>query len=1211
MTTDIKIRLTLDRSGYSQSVNQASAEAASMGRGISGAANSATRSLDGLRSGVRSVAVSLGDIAKGAVVFNSAAAGAQRLAEAMAAIPSKGIGFIAETEVAQLGMAGILQSMVEIEGQSISFAQAQDLAAGSVARLQRAAAETAASSEDLISTFRALLGPATAAGMSLQQIEQFTITGANAIKSMGMTTGQMVQELRDLTQGGITAAGSTLATALGLKDADIAKAKASSEGLFKFLMDRMSGFASTSQVYSQTLKGGWEALQEQITQASASAMAPAAEEAKRAISSISEALQGDGLKQGLSGIGEGLATSIRTMSEGVAIAREYSGAIGLVAGAYAALKIGQLAGEIQQTTQAKLGASAASRLAAAQAALEAVANDQVTQSSRQQLAALLAEQRAKVAALAQEQALTAARLRAAEAMAAQLVGQARLNALEQQVLPLRQQHAQQTAALEQAQQRLTAATNASSIAARGMGVVMGALGGPVGIAITAITMLIGKMMSARAEADKISKVQLSTDRMKADLAAGKQVSSTDASRLAAAQAEAEEKRDGLLAKVREGKYSMGDRSGSGFWGMGKSQVQQDRDDLAEAEKVVAEYTALNKQVQDAQAKAAGATPNINLRAGASSKGLDELLGDAKTAESVKKAGAEKLQQLEMQATRERELMLKRGATAKELAAFDALTAAGKSAIQRDTTLGLQELANKERKAALGPGATGENPEAAAARLEKAVADKRLAELKAASDLRLAQNETEQARLEAQHQAGLIGVEEFEARKTEIARERLQERIALIDAEIEAEAKRAPKDKAEQVARDTKIVQLRSDRAGAQADVDRLGITSQASAGARQLERDRETAARTVELWQTTQQRIDQLKQANASATTALITDPVAKARADAAAQVAEIQKLSSEQTRALQLQVELVADDGQREMLQQQIRTLAEETGRSVELVNRGLTERLKPGWQTMVEGWGDTQRMMREHSDQTMQSLLKGGEDAFVGLLQTGKLNVRSLIDSIAADFARVQFRQMVAGQGSSLLGSVGGLIGGLLGGVGSMGNAGAGNYSAAGLAAAFASAKGNVISAETAHAFALGAPFANKIVTAPTHFRFGAGGEKLGLMGEAGPEAIMPMPDGRGVQAISPDGRYLQTLGLGRDGNGRLSVVIPPGSKFATGGAFGASALTGGAAGHRGDTTITGGPISLTVSNDAQLLQHINKMMAAQQRDLIRRLEQAGVKI
>lgn len=1209
MTTDIKIRLTLDRSGYSQSVNQASAEAASMGRGISGAANSATRSLDGLRSGVRSVAVSLGDIAKGAVVFNSAAAGAQRLAEAMAAIPSKGISFIAETEVAQLGMAGILQSMVEIEGQSISFAQAQDLAAGSVARLQRAAAETAASSEDLISTFRALLGPATAAGMSLQQIEQFTITGANAIKSMGMTTGQMVQELRDLTQGGITAAGSTLATALGLKDADIAKAKASSEGLFKFLMDRMSGFASTSQVYSQTLKGGWEALQEQITQASASAMAPAAEEMKRAISSISEALQGDGLKQGLSGIGDGLAGSIRTMSEGVAIAREYSGAIGLVAGAYAALKIGQLAAEIQQTTQAKLGASAASRLAAAQAALEAVASDQVTQSSRQQLAALLAEQRAKVAALAQEQALTAARLRAAEAMAAQLVGQARLNALEQQVLPLRQQHAQQTAALEQAQQRLTAATNASSLAARGLGAVVGALGGPFGVFITAVTMATAAMASANAESAKMGATKLSVDRVEGALTKGDKIDQTDASRVNAALNEAKEKRDAALVKVREGKYSMSDRS-KGLLG-GDSVVEQDQKALAAAEADVARLEALNKRIEDAQAKAAGATPNINLRAGASSKGLDELLGDAKTAESVKKAGAEKLQQIEMQAARERELMIKRGATAKELAAFDARTAAGKAAAQRDTTLGLQELANKERKAALGPGATGENPEAAAARLEKAVADKRLAELKAASDLRLAQNETEQARLEAQHQAGLIGVEEFEARKTEIARERLQERIALIDAEIEAEAKRAPKDKAEQVARDTKIVQLRSDRAGAQADVDRLGITSQASAGARQLERDRETAARTVELWQTTQQRIDQLKQANASATTALITDPVAKARADAAAQVAEIQKLSSEQTRSLQLQVELVADDGQREMLQQQIRTLAEETGRSVELVNRGLTERLKPGWQTMVEGWGDTQRMMREHSDQTMQSLLKGGEDAFVGLLQTGKLNVRSLVDSMIADFARVQFRRMVAGQGSSLLGSVGGLIGGLLGGVGSMGNAGAGNYSAAGLAAAFASAKGNVISAETAHAFALGAPFANNVVSAPTYFRFGAGGQKLGLMGEAGPEAIMPMPDGRGVQAISPDGRYLQSLGLGRDGNGRLSVVIPPGSKFAAGGAFGASALTGGAAGRRGDTTITGGPISLTVSNDAQLLQHINKMMAAQQRDLIRRLELAGVRI
>ena len=47
-----------------------------------------------------------------------------------------------------------------------------------------------------------------------------------------------------------------------------------------------------------------------------------------------------------------------------------------------------------------------------------------------------------------------------------------------------------------------------------------------------------------------------------------------------------------------------------------------------------------------------------------------------------------------------------------------------------------------------------------------------------------------------------------------------------------------------------------------------------------------------------------------------------------------------------------------------------------------------------------------------------------------------------------------------------------------------------------------------ESYRAFAKGGAFTNSIVTEPTHFRFAKGGGfELGLMGEAGPEAIMPL--------------------------------------------------------------------------------------------------------
>jgi phage-related minor tail protein len=60
-----------------------------------------------------------------------------------------------------------------------------------------------------------------------------------------------------------------------------------------------------------------------------------------------------------------------------------------------------------------------------------------------------------------------------------------------------------------------------------------------------------------------------------------------------------------------------------------------------------------------------------------------------------------------------------------------------------------------------------------------------------------------------------------------------------------------------------------------------------------------------------------------------------------------------------------------------------------------------------------------------------------------------------------------------------------------------------------------------KAAAAFAQGGVFTNRVIAAPTYFRFAAGGGfASGLMGEAGPEAIVPLergPDGRlGVSAF-----------------------------------------------------------------------------------------------
>ncbi len=232
----------------------ASVKNAGSGNGFAGATQSAGGFLDKL--------------SKVTIVGAGIVAVLREVKDATVALLGPGFGFHKNMETNKLGMAGILQSMTLIDGKAVDFNQALAISSDMMKKLQMDALRTAASTEDLAEVFRAILAPGINAGMSLDQIRQLTTVGTNAIKSLGIPRQQIVQEMRDLVQGGITAAGSTLATALGITDADIKKAKNSSEGLFKFLMDRMEGFKETSNKFPDTMAGKIDQLNEMWTMAS-------------------------------------------------------------------------------------------------------------------------------------------------------------------------------------------------------------------------------------------------------------------------------------------------------------------------------------------------------------------------------------------------------------------------------------------------------------------------------------------------------------------------------------------------------------------------------------------------------------------------------------------------------------------------------------------------------------------------------------------------------------------------------------------------------------------------------------------------------------------------------------------------------------------------------------------------------------------------------
>jgi lambda family phage tail tape measure protein len=147
--------------------------------------------------------------------------------------------------------------------------------------------------------------------------------------------------------------------------------------------------------------------------------------------------------------------------------------------------------------------------------------------------------------------------------------------------------------------------------------------------------------------------------------------------------------------------------------------------------------------------------------------------------------------------------------------------------------------------------------------------------------------------------------------------------------------------------------------------------------------------------------------------------------------------------------------------------------------------------------------------------------EDAVVNFAMTGKLSFSDFAKSILADMARIATRQASSTLLSSLVGAGVSYFGGS-GAATSAGSTTAG-YSGdlSGFTPGSVQAKGGAWSGGV-QMFANGAAFTNSIVSKPT--AFGMAGGDIGVMGEAGEEAIMPLTRTAGgqlgVRAISSGG-------------------------------------------------------------------------------------------
>ncbi|OQS32595.1 phage tail tape measure protein [Chromobacterium haemolyticum] len=271
------------------------------------------------------------------------------IVEKFQAVPAMGFQFANQMEVMQVGMAGTLSSMATMDGKALSFNQALEVSSRLTEQLAEDAAKTAANVTELVNGFNAMLGPGLQARMTIDQIRQLSTVGINAVKSMGLESAQVVQEMRSIISGNITS-DSQLAVAIGITNKDVNEIKQKGGDLFKFLMDRLQGFAESSGHYAKTLPGLVDAAREVTAKAAAEGMEPLREAAKKWLDGFNEAMADDGQRRQF-------VDGLKSISSGLAHAGDMAGAAGRalyqhrdllmsLAGAYTALKVAQMGGAV-------------------------------------------------------------------------------------------------------------------------------------------------------------------------------------------------------------------------------------------------------------------------------------------------------------------------------------------------------------------------------------------------------------------------------------------------------------------------------------------------------------------------------------------------------------------------------------------------------------------------------------------------------------------------------------------------------------------------------------------------------------------------------------------------------------------------------------------------------------------------------------------------
>lgn len=243
----------------------------------------------------------------------------------------------------------------------------------------------------------------------------------------------------------------------------------------------------------------------------------------------------------------------------------------------------------------------------------------------------------------------------------------------------------------------------------------------------------------------------------------------------------------------------------------------------------------------------------------------------------------------------------------------------------------------------------------------------------------------------------------------------------------------------------------------------------------------------------------------------------------------ELERQTNDKVLALRTELATATTDQQRKALQDQIDLTNEYLPKQIAAMEDGWAkmDAAQSDWANGARGaWADYLDSAKDVAGQTrnlFSNAFSSMEDAIVNFAMTGKLSFADFAKSVLADMARIATRQASSSALSGLFGLAASAAGSYFGGGTTSAGSTQAGYSGdlSNFTPGSIQANGGAWSSGV-QMFANGGAFSNSVVSKPT--AFGMSGGQAGVMGEAGPEAIMPLTrtsDGAlGVRALGGGG-------------------------------------------------------------------------------------------